>query len=356
MNYKQSNYLWDILAPQLNPNTFKVVGVIARQTWGMSGRDAVILSRSQLKRLTGIGSIATIQKAIDDGLAEGVICRQTWGNSYKYGMIPISETDQKLIGIGSETDLLPQADGSETDPLMDQKLIALNDRTDQKLIANGSETDLHIKKYKEKENKEEKEETPTPAPEFLDTPPTGHDQNGTLVPHHYQDFENANIRLSKNGEDILAVLNANCRHISRTKQPEARRVASVLDLAGFDSGFVHRHTGQSSGFWQSVDFRGKDGDRPWLSQVEGVCHDAKAHEDSRPVQMAGLEVWEQHIEPLLKIKTPAFRSPHVRAFPMDIKMALSKSGLNVNTIAESWAKDKFVANFSPTSQPLAMAD
>ena len=129
------------------------------------------------------------------------------------------------------------------------------------LDSNPKET-LHNKEETIKENI--KETTPPP--------PIGPDMNGTLVPKsygsHYQDFEDSQITLTRNGGEILGYLLDICHHISRTKFPDANSLAHYLDGEGIDSSTVKNALSSPAGYWRAKDWRGQKGEKPYLSQAE----------------------------------------------------------------------------------------
>lgn len=104
MNYKQSNYLMDVVMPALPPNAFKVVCAVARMSWGWR-EETVALSYSKLVELTGISSINTLKKAIAEAVTAGFLSQEDWANTSKYEVLvvsTVSEIDSTMSEIDTD--------------------------------------------------------------------------------------------------------------------------------------------------------------------------------------------------------------------------------------------------------------
>lgn len=102
MKYEHSNYLLDVIMPQVKPTTFKVIALIARKTWGWRGRDSVELSYTDFQTMTGIRGTNTIKAAIVE--AEPFINQAAKeGQGFIYSMKPIAETLSKFDIVEDET-------------------------------------------------------------------------------------------------------------------------------------------------------------------------------------------------------------------------------------------------------------
>lgn len=86
------NLILDEIMPRLSPNAWKVLCVAIRQTWGWTDKysptgrkQSDVVSYSQFKRMTGIKSDHTVNRAIQECLANGCLVRQQTDTSPGYG-------------------------------------------------------------------------------------------------------------------------------------------------------------------------------------------------------------------------------------------------------------------------------
>lgn len=78
--------VFDEIMPKLSTSAWKVLSVVIRQTWGRAagddfrkGRKWDIISYSQFKEKTGIGSYSTVSRAIKECLEAGYPIRRQEG-------------------------------------------------------------------------------------------------------------------------------------------------------------------------------------------------------------------------------------------------------------------------------------
>lgn len=125
MNFTQVNYLMDEVMPDVKPATFKIISIIARQTWGWKGRSSVVLSYTDLKNLTGIGSVNTIKAAICEAL-KYIEQVEKEGQGFEYSMKPIGQSVSEIDTVEAESiskiDTLKTGTVSEIDTVLCQKL------------------------------------------------------------------------------------------------------------------------------------------------------------------------------------------------------------------------------------------
>lgn len=162
MKYAQSNYLIDVVMPQVKPTTFKVIMLIARQTWGWRDRDNVELSHKDFRDMTGIGSENTVKAAIVEA-APFIVQVEKEGQGFVYSMKPIPETLSKFDTVGDETI-------SNFDTVPPQNLIpplSKFDTVDDETLSNF---DIVTRLPKEEERKKDKKEggkkPPPPADDY----------------------------------------------------------------------------------------------------------------------------------------------------------------------------------------------
>lgn len=164
MNYAQSNYLIDTVMPQVKPTTFKVIMLIARQTWGWRGRGCVELSYAELKTMTGIKSHNTLKEAIAE--AEPYI-NQTPGKTqgFIYSMKPMtmSNFDTPSKRAMSKNDISKFDTVSENDF---QNLTPSLSEIDTPELETMSNIDIDTRLLKEEERKKEKEDNDLPPTEI----------------------------------------------------------------------------------------------------------------------------------------------------------------------------------------------
>lgn len=148
MEYLQSNWLIDVAMPKLKPNTFKLVSVIARHTWGWH-KDCADFSLSKLMELTGIKNKNTMLGAINEAIDFGYIGRKKWANTHRYCMTVDPKKGQEKQASGTE--IVPHYDnqnGTETVP-SGTEIVPPARKAVQKSYQNGTETvppSLYIKK------------------------------------------------------------------------------------------------------------------------------------------------------------------------------------------------------------------
>ena len=268
---KIPNYILESMG-DMTPAEFKIVMLLCRMTHGFHSQQCSI-SVSKICTTTGM-SRPTALKAINN--ESGGVVRFFKRDGFAW-------TVKNLDSNHKETLQADDSDYKETLHQASRNFIP----TVKNLDGNRKET-LYNKEETTKENIK-KEETPTPSPEFLtDTPPTGHDQNGTLVPPHYQDFENANISLSENGESILGYVVATCASISKKRMPEARRLAHDLDGQGISSDVVFKAIAGANGYWKMQHFAGKKGEPIHLGNVEAVVTEQVKHDETMAKRREGI--------------------------------------------------------------------
>lgn len=223
MHYTQVNYLMDEVMPRVKPTTFKIISVIARQTWGWQGRTAVELSYEDLTRLTGIKSANTIKAAIVE--AEPFINQVAKDNQgFEYSMKPVGQTLSKNDIVLDET--LSENDISKNDTL------SKNDTEPyQNLTESVSKNDMVYSGHKE--NKESKEGAPHPKKNPLEkvfTEQTGIMPNAGVYAELWQPYlDNWQERYGDKAVDMI------CRavHFSRRNNDQRRKytITSPQSLA-----------------------------------------------------------------------------------------------------------------------------
>lgn len=85
MNYQQTDYLFDVVMPQVDANAFKIICTVARKTWGWN-KNSDTISVSQFMEATGLNSRSTATSAIVRAVESGFINRQKAGQSWSYRM------------------------------------------------------------------------------------------------------------------------------------------------------------------------------------------------------------------------------------------------------------------------------
>ncbi len=119
------NYTLDVIMPSSPPNAWKVLCVAIRQTWGWVDKDSPTgrkqedqLSHSQFMEKTGIGSKATVHKAIHYCLDKGYLGRRKVGEDKRSGLPLYAyylNTDYEVEGEDEEAEPAPSS-GTETVP------------------------------------------------------------------------------------------------------------------------------------------------------------------------------------------------------------------------------------------------
>ena len=152
MNFTQVNYLMDEVMPDVKPATFKIISIVARQTWGWKGRSSAVLSYTDLRKLTGIGSINTIKAAICEAL-KYIEQVEKEGQGFEYSMKPIGQSVSIIDTVEaesvSEIDIAKTDTVSEIDTVLCQKLtesvseidIATSGSKEKKEIKNNNDDD-----------------------------------------------------------------------------------------------------------------------------------------------------------------------------------------------------------------------
>ena len=116
MNHKHTNWLFDTIMPQVNPNTFRIICVVARKTWGWN-KNADTISVSQFVKLSGIKTRTTVIKSINSAIDSGFISRKKVGQTNIYRMQFYEEPVQKLDQLTStETRPVSHKTSTETVP------------------------------------------------------------------------------------------------------------------------------------------------------------------------------------------------------------------------------------------------
>lgn len=243
MNYKQSNYLMDIIMPNVRPTTFKVICAIARQTWGWAnGAEWVTLSQKDIADLTGISSPNTIKAAIDEALAY-IIQEPAGSQGYKYSMKPIPETASKNDRVEPET--VSNSDTSNFDTP------SKNDREPyQNLTPTLSNFDTPSYKRNKKEKERKEKEPPNPPP-------------GNAFP-----FKAAPTSLHESPADarVAAVLEV-CDLLATIPNHLTRAENAAAQIRDVSAGYIRDRYGRNatpngSWHWYRDDFRGRRGESP----------------------------------------------------------------------------------------------
>lgn len=151
MNFKQSNYLMDVIMPSVKPTSFKIVAAIARQTWGWGELEKEI-SLTDFSNLTGIKSITTIREAIADSLEYINQTPLPNKQGFLYSMKPMQEGEtlpENDIVQGQET----SSTISNSDTVLCQNLTGTISNSDtvlyQKMVGTISENDTVYSSPKE---------------------------------------------------------------------------------------------------------------------------------------------------------------------------------------------------------------
>lgn len=143
MKFEQVNYLMDYIMPRCkNPSAFKVISLIARETWGRKGAEWADISYNELLEKTSIKSVNTLKAAIADA-SEFIEQRPKENQGFLYRMKTISNSAIAIIDTVSEIDTEPY----------------------QKLIGTVSEIDTVLGEDSYKEEIEINNNTPPTPPE-----------------------------------------------------------------------------------------------------------------------------------------------------------------------------------------------
>jgi hypothetical protein len=141
MRFEQVNYLVDIVMPKVkDPNAFKIVMCVARQTWGRKGKTVCKMSFSDFRTATGIVGKDTIKRAIDAALTSGFVHREKAGKSFCYFMSGM----ESIPDVGMDS--IPTNEGSVWNPYHERYESHTNVGMESIPITSGS---------KEKENYKE---------------------------------------------------------------------------------------------------------------------------------------------------------------------------------------------------------
>jgi len=112
------NWLIDEAMPNCDPNEWRVICVIVRETIGW-GRDCAKLSMSDLRRETGIGGKSTLINAVNGVITMGYISRKESGMSYEYRLT------SPEIGLVLKQDM--SQNGTSTSPEIGQEVVLKQD-------------------------------------------------------------------------------------------------------------------------------------------------------------------------------------------------------------------------------------
>jgi hypothetical protein len=113
MNFQQVNWLMDTVMPQVDGATFKVIGIVARKTWGWN-KASDMISIGQFMTLTGTKNRTNMTRAIQSALDSGFISRQESGNGFSYS--PAFASTESVLP-STESVLAKGANSTESVPL-----------------------------------------------------------------------------------------------------------------------------------------------------------------------------------------------------------------------------------------------
>lgn len=117
---KIDNWLLDVVMPNVDGSTFKIIMAIARKTNGW-GKNSDVISVRQFQRLAGISGRSNVLRAIDRAIESGLVARTKQGRSFRYELVighesvPIGSEDGSRIGTDNGHESVPM-DGHESRP------------------------------------------------------------------------------------------------------------------------------------------------------------------------------------------------------------------------------------------------
>lgn len=228
MNYQQSNWLIDIVMPQVSGNAYKVIVLVARKTWGWQQQTEKI-SVTDFQEAMGVAR-ATAASAIDEALASGFIRRVKASNSFSYSMsnVPDFSTVQKQERAKKQND--NSSDSSTTN------------------VPEISTPPSYIKN-KIKEQKEDRAH----GPEVTAVPPGG----------NIDDYDEELIQM----ETVLGQVVAESLFFEEHRQ-RIREGGKALLAQGHTPEEVALCFGEGDTWWYTVS-HGRKGEKPWVSNVVG---------------------------------------------------------------------------------------
>jgi hypothetical protein len=157
------NAVFDVIMPQLSPNGFKVLCVAIRQTFGwvanpggdpQERKEWDRISYSQFQEKTGIGSRATISRALSECVDGGYLLRRQAGTERGKPVYTYSLNTEYELPTGTEIE--PVATSSKTEPVTSSKTEPVEGTEIEPVTSSKTEPTKEKAKANKKERGKEK--------------------------------------------------------------------------------------------------------------------------------------------------------------------------------------------------------